>query len=459
MTIFDIIVLGENMDKIKKYMKENYLVVILIIFSIVLHVITTIHLGINYNINSDDISYFNSGVVFKNEHIISMHNEYPSAQIMPGMTYMIGFISMIVGEGNSLWLALKIVWAIFGILSIIGIYKIVMLLLEKSNHKKICAFIASFPLLLPSYLWMDNLILTETPFLCGFIFLLYFTLKEAKVHSKINFLMITFLYLFCTLLKANFAIYPIIMVGYLIYKKYDYKLLFKEVLLAAGISLLFFIPWTIRNYKLFDEFIPLTYGGGNPLLLGTYQGYGYPSDEEIKTDEKIRENLSDELILYLEGNAEPEKTKYYALQMDGVRAKYRMNEWWKRDKLSMIISYTVLKPKELLGVFYWDEIFGIKNITLQVIRLIKLILFALLFLIIVIKRRLTSDIVFLGANVIIQAMVYSYTFTFTRYGQTLIFVAMIVIGCGIDVLINMTEDKKRKKSVKHNTPKIVIHVN
>ena len=45
--------------------------------------------------------------------------------------------------------------------------------------------------------------------------------------------------------------------------------------------MIFVVPWTIRNYALYDAFIPLTYGVGNPMLRGTYQGANHPLDEEL----------------------------------------------------------------------------------------------------------------------------------------------------------------------------------
>lgn len=433
------------MERVKEFIKKHKLIIILVVVSIILHSLATVYLGVDYNINSDDISYINSGINFKNNHIVSMHNEFPSAQIMPGMTYIIALISLIFKEGTAFWCALKIIWAIFGILSIIGLYKIVTLLLENSKCKEICAFIASIPLLLPSFLWMDNLILTETPFMCGLIYIMYFSLKEAKTHEKKNFLIITFLYLFCTLLKANFAIFPLLLILYLIFKKYDIKLLIKEFLLAGAICSLFFVPWIIRNYNLFGEFIPLTYGGGNPLLLGTYQGYNYPSDEEIKTSEHL--NSVEEIQNYLNGETPENLQKYYSLKTDGIKAKYRMQKWWELDKKSMIISYMILKPKELLGVFYWDELFGIKNYILQIIRVIELAIFLMAFIYILIKKKLSIDLIFIFSNALVQVAIYSYTFTFTRYGQTLIFVIFIGIGYGLNILLESIEKKEKLRHV------------
>jgi len=58
--------------------------------------------------------------------------------------------------------------------------------------------------------------------------------------------------------------------------KYGIKKLLKQGLIIACVLLCFIVPWSIRNYIHYDAFIPLTYGAGNPMLLGTYQGVGLP---------------------------------------------------------------------------------------------------------------------------------------------------------------------------------------
>ncbi len=50
----------------------------------------------------------------------------------------------------------------------------------------------------------------------------------------------------------------------------------KQALISVLVLFVVLGPWWARNYIQFDKFIPLTAGAGNPLLLGTYQGEGYP---------------------------------------------------------------------------------------------------------------------------------------------------------------------------------------
>ena len=96
-------------DKIKKFIKENWCIIVVLLLSIILHIFATIDLGINYTINSDDASYIESGITFIKTGKITMHGVI-SAQIMPGMTFLIGFISLIFGTGTVFMYALKILW-------------------------------------------------------------------------------------------------------------------------------------------------------------------------------------------------------------------------------------------------------------------------------------------------------------------------------------------------------------
>ena len=80
---------------------------------IVLALLLAVHLaalwslGPEYTLNSDDLSYIKSGIRFAQTGTITMHTEYPSAQIMPGMTVLIAAVYRLVGDGAALWIVLK----------------------------------------------------------------------------------------------------------------------------------------------------------------------------------------------------------------------------------------------------------------------------------------------------------------------------------------------------------------
>ncbi len=420
------------------FIKENKLICIILFISLVLHIAVLLTLGIDYGLNSDDASYIVSGIYFKNNLTIIMHGTQ-SAQIMPGMTYLIALVSHFVGEGTALLLSLKIIWMLMGLLSILGIYKIVRLF---SN--KIFSSIAAAFLLVIDFVWMDNTILTETPFMFGFIFLIYSSIMLANTQKQKYFYQVITFYMFCILLKANIAPYPIFLIIYLLFKKYDLKLLGKQLLISASILCIFFVPWIIRNYMVFNKFIPLTYGSGDPLLLGTYQGYNYPEDNEEEYEKYIDTHASDEMKEYINGTATEKlyKTRYYNLEKEKLIAKYRMKQWWNSDKVSMIKSYLIYKPYvNIYCTFYWATIWGITSEMILFTRAIDIILTIICGIVILFNKKYFKELLFLSFNYIFQVAVYSYTFAFSRYGQTILFIRFIIIGIGLQIIYDFIKIK------------------
>jgi len=291
----------------------------------------------------------------------------------------------------------------------------------------------------------------------SFIFLVYASIRLGTTNKTKYFYQILTFYMFCVLLKANIAPYPIFLILYLLLKKYDIKLLLKQVLIAGIVLAIFFIPWTIRNYIVFNKFVPLTWGSGNPLLLGTYQGYNYPEDDEEAYEKYLKENYKDYEIMNKYLNDEmTEKTylkKYYALEKDGQIAKYRMKKWWQEDKISMLKSYLIAKPfMNIYCSFYWKEVFSIPVTIILKIRQIDIILTIICALAIMINKKHFKELLLLVINYVFQIAVYSYTFAFNRYGQTLFFIRFIIIGIGLQIIYNYAKKiiKKIKNKINSN---------
>lgn len=427
-------------DKIKLFILDNWCVLIVIIISLILHILALNELGFNYTLNSDDASYIQSGITFLETGKITMHGVI-SAQIMPGMTFLIALVSLAFGTGSGLMVALKILWMLMGITTIYVVYKTIKLYTNKYIATIPCLFFLAI-----DYIWMDNLILTETPYILLFSLLIYHTLKLSQNVNNKDYILIVIYYILAVFIRPNIGIYPIFLVIFLLLKKYNFKLLMKQCLLAGIILLICLVPWTYRNYKVFGKFIPLTYGMGNPLLLGTYQGVGYPLDEELDYIKNVDKKMSKEMKYYLDNPKEKDyMTKYYSLEYDGMKAEYRMHEWWSRDKKSMLISYLYYKPIEnFYNYFYWDTVLNISSDSLLIMRKIEIILFGISSLIILIDKKKFKEWLFLILVYGSQVALYSYTFAFSRYAITMFFLRYIIIGLGIDIAYNKFK-KWRKK--------------
>ena len=417
-------------DKIKKFIKENWCILVVLLLSIILHIFATIDLGINYTINSDDASYIESGITFIKTGKITMHGVI-SAQIMPGMTFLIGFISLIFGTGTVFMYALKILWALMGIGTIYVVYKTIRLYSNKYISTIPCIFFLAI-----DYIWMDNMILTETPYIFLFSLLVYHTLKLVLNPNKKDYILIVLYYIMAIFIRPNIGLYPVFLFIYLLLKKYDFKLLMKQCVIAGMILIITLIPWTYRNYKVFGKFIPLTYGTGNPLLLGTYQGVGYPLDEELDYVKNVDEKMDDEMKHYLDNPDEKDyMTRFYLLEYDGMKAKYRMNEWWKKDKKSMLKSYLFYKPIEnFYNYFYWDTVLNVSSKFIVLTRKIDIVMFLISSIIILIDKKKFKEWLFIILVYGSQIVLYSYTFAFSRYAISMFYLRYIIIGIGLGIL-------------------------
>ena len=141
--------------KFTEFLHQHKAILVVMLLLVVFRLFALCGLGVTYSLKSDDLSYLNSGIHFANTGVITMHDTYPSAQIMPGMTILIGFLSLIFGESTLLWMALKLFWIAMGTLSAWYIYRAVSLFVPKW-----CAILAVLPLFRPDYIWMDNVFLT-----------------------------------------------------------------------------------------------------------------------------------------------------------------------------------------------------------------------------------------------------------------------------------------------------------
>lgn len=429
-------------NKKKSLLLDNWCILVVLIISLILHILALKELGFNYSLNSDDVDYIKSGIVFLQTGKITMHDVL-SAQIMPGMTFLIAFMALIFGVGSKLIISLKILWLIMGLLTVYTVYKTIRLYSNQYIAAISCLFF-----LAADYIWMDNLILTETPYILLFSLLIYHTLKLSMKANKKDYILIVIYYILAVFIRPTIGIFPIFLFIFLILKKYNFKLLIRQCIIAGIILLLCLIPWTYRNYKVFDHFIPLTYGMGNPLLLGTYQGSGYPTDEELDYVKNVDEKMPAEMKYYLHN---PDKkdymTKYYSLEYDGLKAKYRMHEWWNKDKISMLKSYLIYKPLQNFdNYFYWDTIMGISDNQLNVIRKVEIILFVISSILIFINKKRIKEWLFLILTYGSQIAIYSYTFAFSRYAISMFFIRYIVIGIGILSFCEIYKSRRGKKN-------------
>ena len=294
---------------------------------------------------------------------------------------------------------------------------------------------------------MDNVILSETPYMMCFIWLIYFSIKLVNEKKWKYFWWIISLYIVSIFLRANIGIFPIFLFIYMLLKKYEFKLIMKQGLIGALMVLAVLTPWTIRNYNIFHKFIPLTCGIGNPLLLGTYQGYHYPEDYQIDYKTNVEDKYTDEMKYYLyDTNVDKYDPMrgYYLLIKDELKAKYRMQFWWQNNKKGMLSDYLRYKPTLLLwNTFYRENDLLIPETVNETIRKVDFVVACLMSIIVLVNKKYWKELIFIGSIYVSQILVFSYTFAYSRYGQTLYFLRFIIIGMGIQCIYDYIKNKKK----------------
>lgn len=394
-------------------------------------------LGYMYSLNSDDTSYVASGIYFAQTGTITMHEAFPSAQIMPGMTVLIGIVSLLFGEGAALWIVLKLLWITMGTLASWFIYRSVTLFCPKW-----CGVVAMLALLRADFVWMDNLILTETPFLLSLAAMVYFTLKMGKTQNYRSFFGCTIAYMAGLMLKANIALYPILALIYLLGVHYNKKLLMKQCVILACVVLCFVVPWSFRNYIHFHEFIPLTYGAGNPTLLGTYQGEGYPLDENLDYETNVEAVVKEKFAEFYEdnGTVNPKYERYIGLKRDAIKASYRQKVWANQHLGRMIYSYLVIKPQSMINsIFYWDTVFDEDADWLNRLQRLDIYLCILSIIASLILKKQRKQVLFLTMAYLVNMYIYAMTFAFDRYNASLMNLHFILIGIGFKLIFQLVE--------------------
>lgn len=424
------------------FLRTHWLIILILILALALRLFSLNYRGLDYNLGSDDMGYINSGIDFYKTGQITMYDGL-SAQIMPGMPVLIGLFVAIFGQGQAFLLALRLFWIAMGVLSILFFY----LSLRLYCPPTISALPAIF-FLLPDFVWMDQLILTETPFMLALMVMVYATLKMGQGGGWPYFFLCYLAYFFALMLKANIGIYPIFAGLYLLAKKYPIKWLLAQGLVAGLLLMAFIVPWTIRNYKIYDAFIPLTYGAGNPVLLGTYQGQGYPEDEDLDYQTHVYDKAQPIFDKYAneDGTIDPHLERYVWLEIDSMKADYRKGLWWKTDPGSMLKSYLVDKPLSLMFSFsfYWDEIIdGARDFCIAT-RKLDLPITLLGLLVALVRRQRIAELVFIMVFYMANVYLYSMTFAFDRYAQTLYPLRYLALGLALGVLFEALTDISRK---------------
>ncbi|RTQ93157.1 ArnT family glycosyltransferase [Lysinibacillus telephonicus] len=404
--------------------KKNYYIIPILLFSLIIRNYTMAKYGIGLSINSDDQGYIRSAIDFLHTGVLSYHiTGLPTVHIMPGMTFFLALIFYFFGSGDlGLYIA-KSVMMLLGCFSIYGVY-----LIGKYLHNVWTGLIAALILALSlPHIVIDNLILTESPFTVCLIYFIYFSILLANNQDKrIYFYLLLLFYIIGLFFRPTIGLIPLVLLVYFILKKYPRKLMIKQSILALGIIIVVLSPWWIRNYVQFNEFIPLSGGSGDPLLLGTFQGEGYPNHETY------------EEVFARANEISPIQDFYHVFKYEKIFAEERMQHWWDENPKSMIKSYLILKPILFWNFpFYWIEVFNISVTSVTYMHRLYLYLGIIgVFLGLLLLKYKRHEITLIILTLLYFTVLNSYYYAYSRYAITLL--PLVYIGTALLITVSIS---------------------
>ena len=416
------------------FLSDRGLMLLLWLLALGLRVAYTLWDGlVDSVINPDAYNYLAAGMEFARTGQIT-HDGFPTAQVMPGMPVLIGLLGLFVRERQALKLACRILWILLGSCTPLFYYKSVRLFTSR-----IWAFLAGCVCLLPNLVQIDCFLVTEGPYYLFFAMALYYTPKMGQDPAFRYIWRYALSVLGALMFRANILSFLPFTLLYLLLCGYGWKELLRRALAVCLVLALFIVPWSIRNYRIFHAFIPISYGSGSPLLEGSYQGPYAISDEALaeafgpySAEEEVRQTHPE--LFDAEGTLlEPQLGQYYRLLLDDAGARHRIFCWLRLDPGSFFKSILFRLRYSLNYVWYYSEPLGITWGMMHRLRQLNLLFCLLSLALAFLLKRHRKVMAFLALAWTVNFVIVSATYAGDRYAQMLMAYRYVGAGIGMDL--------------------------
>jgi ABC-type multidrug transport system fused ATPase/permease subunit len=212
-----------------------------------------------------------SGIGFQHT---ALTTNVPSAYMPPALPYIYYLFFSLFGDNSTGYVLILSLNILISSAAVIIIYYVSQLIYNKNTALFTAAYAAFYPVYVYSALIFSPVIYFHLfSSLCYLYFIKSFSYKNNTGNSTIKYSLLLavtigiFIYFRAEILILVFVFFLI----YFINKQ------FKQSLLILFIPLIIISPWTIRNYIVFDKFIPVTTSAG----YNFYTGHG---DEQSTID-------------------------------------------------------------------------------------------------------------------------------------------------------------------------------
>jgi len=257
------------MDKFITIIKNNKLLVFILLSSFILSLVYSFHFKINPEVDAgayDEIGWnIAQGIGYRSSPEIEASLDQSIMRVGPLYEFFLAIIYYIFGHSYK---AVWIMQALLHTISALLIYLTCLIIFKEPENKKTIALMASAIFAFyPDLVEISAMLLTETLYLFLFCLAIYFFFKYFHIINTWTAIMIGIIFGLATLARPPVLfLIPVIIFYY--YKK-------SKIIPAALFIitlLLVFTPWAVRNYIIYDKFMPFGASGAYNLWIGNYHG-------------------------------------------------------------------------------------------------------------------------------------------------------------------------------------------
>lgn len=256
-------------DKLKNILSQNRIIILIVLVTFLLSVAYSFHFRIVPAVDArayDNIAQnIAAGYGYKEDATLTFEQDFAIARVGPLYEYFLAGIYKIFGHSyDVVWVAQALLRA----LTVWLIYLIVLLILkDKSYQRKSGLLSAAFVAFYPDLIEISAMLLTETLYLFLFCLMLYLFFRHFE-ENKVWLASTLGFFSSLSVLARPPVLFLMPVVAFLYYSKKR----FLTGLVFCLFFLLTFVPWAVRNYQVYHEFMPLGAAGAYNFWIGNYHG-------------------------------------------------------------------------------------------------------------------------------------------------------------------------------------------
>ncbi len=351
--------------------------------------------------NNDDVKYLRSAqTLIDTGKLTYRYPDQKTVFIMPGIIFLITPFVYFFGQIGAI-VAFRIFSAL---LQTFTMYVLFLLFRKVFNSNKIALLTVILNIIYVANIYVTTILLSETAFFAILINLIYVCIFAVE-QKKIKYYVIGgIIWAISVLFKPIMLVFPINILVLMIINKYKFKEMVTYALIPIAIVLAVMIPWWVRNYISFNQFIPLTLSSGNPKLQGAYINYDQePSYKNEMDFSGVEIDYSTEV-----------KMNETETKLADIVIKYNL----KNNTLQYLLWNTVGKTIEnFKGPFIWYPLYGIDYKILFIPHYIYLVLGGVGIIITIFNKKYKENKTkyMLMSTIVFFNIVYLPFYCFSRY--------------------------------------------